>query len=274
MTTIVAPGKLMIAGEYAVLDGAPAIVLAVDRGVQCEIAVSDRLEISTPDGDDRFVRPALDGHIGQYTFSAWNPTHLPDKPGFGGSAAACVAACLAAGRPASDALELHHEIQGGGSGVDVLASIHGGMIRAHRLNATPLDPIHPVVVWSGQSAKTQPRVDHYLSSPGREAFVAESTAIVDAFAEDPLSMLRENSQLLMHMSVETGLPYMTPKLAAIRRLAKQFGGAAKPSGAGGGDCAIALFPDPDAEKAFEAAAQTKGLILIPYNVAGQARLLG
>ncbi len=223
MTTIVAPGKLMIAGEYAVLDGAPAIVLAVDRGVQCEIAVSDRLKILTPDGDDRFVRPALDGHIGQYTFSAWNPTDLPDKPGFGGSAAACVAACLAAGRPATDALALHQQIQGGGSGVDVLASIHGGMIRTHKLQSTPLTPIEPVVIWSGQSAKTQPRVDHYLSSRDRDAFVAESTAIVDAFADDPLAMLGENSQLLMHMSVETGLPYMTPKLAAIRRLAKQFG---------------------------------------------------
>ena len=52
MTTIVAPGKLMIAGEYAVLDGAPAIALAVDRGVQCTIQVDDCLRIDTPDGDD------------------------------------------------------------------------------------------------------------------------------------------------------------------------------------------------------------------------------
>ena len=116
MATVVAPGKLMIAGEYAVLDGAPAIVLAVDRGVKCEISVSDTLDILTPDGDTRFVQTALDGHIGRYHFSAWNPTNLPEKPGFGGSAAACVASCLAAGRPSSDAVSIHKAVQGGGSG--------------------------------------------------------------------------------------------------------------------------------------------------------------
>ncbi len=274
MTTIVAPGKLMIAGEYAVLDGAPAIALAVDRGVQCTIEVHDTLNIVTPDGDDRFVRPPLEGHIGSYTFSAWNPTDLPEKPGFGGSAAACVAACLAAGRPAGDAVSIHHAVQGGGSGADVLASIHGGMVRVHEQAATPLPPIHPVVIWSGKSAKTQPRVEHYLSSQSRAAFVSASTDIVNAFSSDPLRMLRENADLLMHMSVETGLPYMTPALAGIRKLARDFGGSAKPSGAGGGDCAIALFPDEEAEQSFVNALRERGRTVIPINVAGPARLLG
>ena len=101
--TVFAPGKLVIAGEYAVLDGAPAIVLAIDRGVRCDIEPANTLTITTPDGDDRFVRPALqDAPAAHYRFSAWNPTDLPEKPGFGGSAAACVAACIAAGRPAQE----------------------------------------------------------------------------------------------------------------------------------------------------------------------------
>jgi phosphomevalonate kinase len=273
MTTITAPGKLMIAGEYAVLDGAPAIVLAVDRGVRCDITVHDTLLIETPDGDDRFVRPPLLGHIGHYRFSAWNPTELPEKPGFGGSAAACVAACLAAGLPTQDAVQIHHTVQGGGSGADVLASALGGMLRVQHGTATPLTPIRPVVIWSGQSAQTQPRLLHYLSATNRDAFVRESTEIVDAFSDDPLAMLAENAQLLMHMSVETGLPYMTPALASIRTLAKKFGGVAKPSGAGGGDCAIALFPDPDAEDAFVAELEKRGRVHIPIAVAGPARLM-
>jgi len=273
MTTIAAPGKLMIAGEYAVLDGAPAIVLAVDRGVRCDIAVHDTLLIETPDGDDRFVRGPLEGHIGHYRFSAWNPTDLPEKPGFGGSAAACVAACLAAGLAAQDAVQIHHTVQGGGSGADVLASAMGGMIRFQQGAATPLPPIHPVVIWSGTSAKTQPRVEHYLKATDRAAFVRESAEVVNAFSDDPLAMLAENAQLLMHMSVETGLPYMTPALAGIRTLAKQFGGVAKPSGAGGGDCAIALFPDPDAEAAFIAELKRRGRTHIPIAVAGPAGLM-
>lgn len=35
-----APGKLVVSGEYAVLDGAPALVLAVDRRVRVELAPS------------------------------------------------------------------------------------------------------------------------------------------------------------------------------------------------------------------------------------------
>ena len=263
-----APGKLMVAGEYAVLDGAPAVVLAVDRGVQCSITPADELQIDTPDGDDRFVRPALEGCSGHFSFSAWNPTDLPEKPGFGGSAAACVAACVAAGRPAADAIAIHHQVQGGGSGADVLASIHGGMIRVHDGDARPLTPIRPVVIWSGKSAKTQPRVDHYLSIADRSAFVHASTQIVDHFSDDPVRMLGENADLLMHLAVETGLPYMTPSLAVIRSLAKACGGAAKPSGAGGGDCAIALFPDPEAESAFKIRARDRDLIVIDVNVAG------
>ena len=272
--TIHAPGKLMIAGEYAVLDGAPALVLAVDRGVQCEVTTSDSLEITTPDGDDRFVRPVLKGTTKHYTFSSWNPTDLPEKPGFGGSAAACVAACVAAGRPATDALQIHREVQGGGSGADVAASIHGGMIRFQAGHITAVAPVHPVVVWSGKSAKTQPLIDQYRAWTDRSDFVRESTAIVDTFHEDPVARLLDNAHLLQHMAVEAGLHYATPRLAAIASVAQQYGGAAKPSGAGGGDCAIALFRDKGAESDFLAACQHRGWTVIDVSVAPGAQASG
>ena len=78
----------------------------------------------------------------------------------------------------------------------------------------------------------------------------------------------------MHMSVETGLPYMTPGLAAIGKMAKDFGGAAKPSGAGGGDCAVALFPDEGTQQEFISALSARGKTVIPIQVAGPAALLG
>ena len=148
------------------------------------------------------------------------------------------------------------------------------MIRVADHTATAMAPIKPVVVWSGNSAKTQPRVDHYLTIPDRGDFIRASADIVHHFADNPIAMLRENADLLMHMSVGSGLPYMTPSLAGIRTLARRFGGEAKPSGAGGGDCAIALFPDPDAERAFIAAVTERGRTVIPVNVAGPAGLLG
>ena len=79
--------KLVLIGEYTVLDGAPAAVLAINRGVRCEVLPGSG--IVTPDGDTRFVAPALEhAPEARYRFSSWNPVDLPGKPGFGGSAAA------------------------------------------------------------------------------------------------------------------------------------------------------------------------------------------
>ncbi len=259
---VLAPGKVVIAGEYAVLDGAPALVLAIDRGVCCQVREGDG--VVTPDGDDRFVRPALvEAPRALYRFSAWNPVDLPGKPGFGGSAAACVAACVAAGRPAEDAFAIHHAVQGGGSGLDVAASIHGGLIRFQGGQATSIKNVFCFsLIWSGQSAATGPRVRRYQAWPGREAFVARSAALVSAFEQDPLQALAEDAALLVAMAAHAGLDYLTPALSRIMALAHDFGGAAKPSGAGGGDCAVAILPDSEASSAFERACAAEGLLPI------------
>lgn len=267
-----APGKVVLVGEYAVLDGAPALVLAIDRGVRCEVSAGSGVE--TPDGDDRFVRPALrDGPEARYRFSAWNPVDLPGKPGFGGSAAACVAACIAAGRPGSEAYEIHRRVQGGGSGLDIAASLHGGLIRFQQGSVTPLThDVHISIIWSGQSASTGPRVLQYQRWAGRERFVADSTAVVERFLADPIGALAENGALLTAMAREAGLAYATEGLSRIAALAAAHGGAAKASGAGGGDCAVAVLPDASARAAFERACAAEGLAPIPAREAPGARI--
>jgi phosphomevalonate kinase len=253
-----APGKLVVAGEYAVLDGAPCLCLALPYGVECAWEPG-------PDGDQRFVAPALEGAAtGAYHFSAWGSLpELPGKPGFGGSAAACVAACLAAGRPAAEALDIHRRVQGGGSGVDVACAIAGGMIRFEAGGWTSAPPLQPLILWSGASARTGPRVQAYLQWTERRPFVRESRDLVDALPADPIAALRALGDLLTWMSLAAGIDYLSPAHARIRALAAQHGGAAKPSGAGGGDCAIALLPDPEAEAAFLARCSGEGLQSIP-----------
>ncbi|MDP6934960.1 MAG: hypothetical protein QGG40_18710, partial [Myxococcota bacterium] len=187
---ILSPGKLVLVGEYAVLEGAPAIVLAIDRGVRCEVHEGDGIE--TPDGDARFVLDALGAApAALYRFSVWNPVNLPEKPGFGSSAAACVAACRAADRPLPDAYEIHREVQGSGSGVDVAASIHGGMIRFEGGSVDALEPILPVVIWSGRSAHTGPRVEQFLAWSRRAAFVRASQEWTSRFTVEPVATVRE-----------------------------------------------------------------------------------
>lgn len=249
---VYAPGKIVIAGEYAVLDDAPALVLAINRGVSC--LVQNGAGIQTPNGDTRFVAPALKEHAlaEHFLFEDWNPVlNLgSEKPGFGGSAAACVAACLACGRPAKDAFAIHHRVQGSGSGIDIAASIHGGMIRFQGGAVSEQRLYSPVVIWSGSSAKTGPRVNCYRSWSDRSHFVARSTQLVDSFEQNPIEVLNELYLLLCSMAQQASIDYQTPRLHRIVEIAQKFGGAAKPSGAGGGDCAIALFPSQEQEERF------------------------
>jgi len=270
-TTVTAPGKLVIVGEYAVIDDSAAIVLAIDRGVMCQVQQGSG--ITTPNGDTRFVAPILQGHTqnAHYKFQAWNPVDLPDKPGFGGSAAAVVAACLAVGHPVEQARAIHQQIQGGGSGIDVLASVYGGLLHIHRDVVTPIKPFVPSVIWSGQSAKTGPRVQQYLSWTDRADFIQTTTDLVTEFSSRPVEVLREAAILLEAMAQSAGIDYRTPGLSRIMALANDVGGAAKPSGAGGGDCAIALIPDPDARENFLSRCAEEDLTPIPVRVASKAR---
>ena len=161
-----APGKFVLSGEYAVLDGAPAICVAVDRRAV--------VTIEPHDGDQHVVRaPGFTEATGRFSagsselswldggrdfglFEAvWNATRpAPGKtalaialdtavfrdPGSGrkiglGSSAALAAALATAlnslgGGNATDAAHAAHRLfQGGsGSGVDIACSIAGGVI--------------------------------------------------------------------------------------------------------------------------------------------------
>ncbi len=278
-SVVFAPGKLVLVGEYAVLDGGGAIVAAVNRGVSCTVTVPAHLgvgqlgiahqRIVTP-GDDRFVRAALAGApVGTYTFADWNPVDLGgQKPGFGGSAAAVVAAVVAAGLPAARAYAAHAEVQGSGSGVDVFASLLGGIRRFPEADSQ--DVALPLAIWSGQSAQTGPRVEQYRRWAGHTAFVYASGALVAGFAADPVGATREAYALLRAMARDAGIAYDTPAHARIAALATDYGGAAKPSGAGGGDIAVAIVPDPEARARFAARVAAEGLWPIPVERADGA----
>lgn len=274
--TFVAPGKVVVAGEYAVLDGAPALVAAVDLGVAVTVTEGGPRTVTTPMGDTRFVDAALDHAgvaTGSWAFGDHGGEHLPSKPGLGGSAAATVVATFAARTLAgtstapadvfADAFDVHHAVQGSGSGIDVAASTWGGMLRFER-DATPRPaaPVRLVVVYTGASAQTGPRVDRYRAWSGRRPFVAASRALVDAFHDDPIAAVHRNRRLLEGMAEAAGIAYRTPALDRIASLAADHGGAGKPSGAGGGDSAIAILPDAAAEAAFVDAATAEGFTVL------------
>ena len=280
----VAPGKVVVVGEYAVVDGAPALVAAIDIGVSCAWSPGPRLQAVTPTGDTRFVDAALavvGAPPGSYVFRDHNAPVLDGTPGLGGSAAATVvgvwaARCLA-GAPSDrqaafdQAFSAHHSVQGSGSGIDVAASTWGGMLRFERGVCTPTEPISVVVVWSGRSASTGPRVRRYLAWADREAFAAESRAITESFHHDPVEAVRRSRAALSRMSAAAGIEWATPALDRIARIASDHHGAAKPSGAGGGDCAIALFGSTSDEAAFTAACRRENFTVLATRLAPGVR---
>ncbi len=271
-TTIYAPGKLVIAGDYAILDDAPAISLAINRGVKCEISSFRKNSpiCNTPTGDDRFVSPALKNisnpHF--YNFQDWNPVselHEKQKPGFGGSAAACVASCYVAGIPLNQAFQIHHQVQGSGSGIDIATSIYGNMIWAENKDYRQLPPLLPIVIWTGNSAKTGPRIRTYRQWKNRDFFLQESKYWTKNFVEAPVLATQKLYQNLCNMAQKSGLDYLTKNIVDIVDLAEFYGGGAKPSGAGGGDCVIAFFPDEMTQSEFIKSCQEKYPI-IPISI--------
>lgn len=276
---VLAPGKLVLMGEYAVLDGAPAISLAITRGVRC--AVRPGAGLVTPDGDDRYAAAAVrDATSARFEFSDWNPTDLPVKPGFGGSAAAVVAGVLASGRAPTDAYAVHRAVQGSGSGIDVATSLHGGMIRFD-LAPNPEDPplvrslrpVVPLVIWSGKAAQTGPRIAAYKAWRGRDEFVDASAELCDQFPVRPVEAMAEAGRRLAAMAQAARVDYLTPTITEVMRLAWRCGGGAKPSGAGGGDCLVALLPSPDATAAFLRHMARLKLTVIPVSVSGAASVV-
>lgn len=209
-----APGKLVALGEYAVLDGAPAVVLAVDRRVSVTLGPSadGRCVLTTlaPNPVEARFAPGEKSGAGLVDLVtaevrpplAWQGTIDSSalfaggvKLGLGSSAAVlcAFAAAFAAfargeGRafppPTLAALvELHRAFQGGrGSGLDVAASFTGGAI-TFKLAPGGLPHVGSVRlpnsvgfagVFPGQSASTPELVARYRAWRAGEPRRAET----------------------------------------------------------------------------------------------------
>lgn len=198
-----APGKVFLAGEYAVLHGGPALVATVNRRADAWLADADDGEhvfeaSGAVSGHWRFRRdddgratwldepptagglalaeaviaraPALAG-ASRLTVDSRSFTSDDGKLGFGSSAAVAVAlsAVLGSDNVAQRAAAAHREFQGGrGSGADVAAAVAGGVIEV--TGATePRQAGWPQglcarLIWSGRPASTRARLEQLEAS--------------------------------------------------------------------------------------------------------------
>ena len=262
---IMAPGKLVLTGAYAVLEGAPAIVVAVDRYA--------RADVGGPTGEVKVDVRALQTDTGQ-------------KLGLGSSAAALVVAyaarALARGEDPRHATvraqifqssrAAHAREQGGGSGVDVAASVHGGALR-YRLGSSPQSEaevravdLPPGLVlaafWSGTSARTSDllgRVNGLRARGGGDAvFKALRAAAIDAAdgvgnARTFVDGARAFARALGALGEAADAPIFLPAFTELSSRAERENGAFLPSGAGGGDVAVWLGTAPPSAAFLERA---------------------
>lgn len=318
-----APGKLFLTGEYAVLVGAPALVAAVDRYAAVRMTLADRpgpLVVESladgarstvpdpaagaiPGGDVGVVvaafraacsrMPALAGRAAAVTVDSRPFLDGARKLGLGRSAATLVAAAAAlldaaggSDRAGALAVALAANAlfqEGEGSGGDVAAAVHGGVVEVVRgaegVRVTPRRlpaGLHLVVGWTGESAATVPLLRRFAAAVASGPAtlpalcrVAEAAAVAAAAGDAPglAAAVDRSADLLARLGEETGIPIVTPPLARLVAAARRAGAVAKPSGAGGGDCGIALATSPAQAAAVAVAWRDEGIRLLPLAIA-------
>lgn len=269
MSVVSAPGKLILLGDYAVLDGGLALVAAVDRRASGRAtppasgASGDTGAAAwrTPVVDAVIARAAVEGHALEGSLEIDTRAFFDasgKKMGLGSSAAtAVVAAALVSGRGDEAALQIaidgHRDASGGeGSGIDVAASFYGGVIAARRQPGpvaplpTRLKDLRLAVLFTKKSARTAELVQACRASPAWNDWIGVLCALADEGArawekQDArafLSVVQRYGRAMAGLGRAAKVDIVTEELDAIMRLAEEQGGAAKPSGAGGGDVAI------------------------------------
>lgn len=289
-----APGKLMLLGDHAVVYGYPCLVTAVDKRlyVEAEIIEAENDDIITPQvKESRFVLESIAYFKEQFqireSVRIKTKGDFSHQVGLGSSSAVTVATFKALGllfdkqMSLGELFQMSYRvnllIQGVGSGFDIAAATYGETLE-YVMGGKVIEPLHikslPLVVgYSGLKADTP----FYIRRVA-EAFKSKKTEMEKIFMSiqtlvesakkglqagnlpDVGRCMNENQKLLVQLGVST------PKLDSMIVSAINAGAyGAKLSGAGGGDCMIALV-DEEKRQSVEKSIEQVGGEIIHVNV--------
>jgi phosphomevalonate kinase len=300
-----APGKLFLSGEYAVLQGAPAVACSVGRYVGASFLCGDAAEDPEAARWRRAARETL-RRRGLDPAPADRPLEIDSralystggiKLGFGSSAAVAVAVSglllaeqdrrpLAAARlPIAD--ELHRAIQGqGGSGVDVAASLHGGVIAVEDNRVKSLhwpEGLYCEVIFTGRDADTTHAIKrfHEALRGGERAAVKDLCVAAQAAmrawnrgAEAILSAVREYAAAWRELDRSARLGVFSREHRRLENLARAADCVYKPSGSGGGDCGLAFSTDRESLAALRRSAREAGFLPLEVDLGVEGLRVG
>lgn len=284
---ISAPGKLMLFGEHGVVYGYPCITTAMDTCLTVSIEPTNdgKVTVDAPDvKDTRFVDAAIalavkTWHISGKGFHLATKSPFSGCYGFGSSSAVTVATLKAItalfhlnvdDRALFDAsYEVVRSIQGQASGFDVASAVFGRTLYFVKggevIESLPVADIPLVVGYSGVKSSTVDMVAMIAAKRekypekverifgGIAKFVEEAKQrMIDGDWERVGRIMDFNQEYLRDLGVSSE---KLEKLIAAAKGAGAWG--AKLSGAGGGDCMIALASQ-DKRKAVEEAIAAAG----------------
>lgn len=296
-----APGKLFLSGEYAVLQGAPAIACAVGRHVNVRFlagAAGERPDAARWRGSARQV---LRRH-GFGAAGADRPLEIDSralysaegtKLGLGSSAAVAVgitSLLLASSGPLPGldvqlrvATDLHRARRGpGGSGADIAASLHGGVIAVTGNSVDSLrwpDGLQCAVLWTGVGADTGRAIARFRNALNGEARIPAEELNLAAVkvrkawnrgVEGILTALQDYARAWRALDGAAQIGVYSREHRRLDRLARAANCVYKPSGAGGGDCGLAFAAAPGRLDALRESARRDGFtpLDIDLGVAG------
>lgn len=307
--SVSAPGKLMLFGEYAVLEGQPCLTAAVNHRMKVTITKNDnkRFVLAAKDlgidhytksiedigrdnimKDAKFAEIAVDNFFKQFPEKKSGVDILTSAAfsknfGFGSSAATTVAIFCGLSELFGISLSKKQlfdlayktvlDVQQKGSGFDVASSVYGGVLYYFAggkiIEPLCINNIPLVVGYTGVKADTVSLINAFIKHKKDDPTTVEKTcraigeivrqakeAIEKNDWETVGKLMDENQQLLDALHVST------PILDNLMRFAKENGAyGAKLSGAGGGDCMIALVHQANKEVVINAIKKSGGSII-------------
>lgn len=291
--TVYVPGKLMLLGEHVVVYGYPCIVSSVNKFLKVECSFSEKFEdiIDIPKGtDDQLIKISVNTFRNK--FQKKDKLHIKTESeitgfGLGSSAAVTVGVMkalsglyeitLSRDKLFNLSYQTIIRLQPRSSGFDIASCIWGGTIlfTGEDKNVESLsDNLLPIlVIFSGAKADTVGMVEKVAvlkkNEPEKTAEAFQSIGKIVEKGRIALSqkdwmgfgkLMNENHELLRSLGISNNI---LDNLVETCLKAGAFG--AKISGAGGGDCIIAIAPEARIEY-IKRAVNSSGGKIIDMNV--------
>lgn len=291
MVTAQAQGKLFLLGEHAVVYGYPAIIAALNTKLSVTVSFNKKEIdefVTSGSADTRFISAALSYFKKKFdvpqSICVTTKSDFTDKVGFGSSSAVVVATLASLNKLCKAnatideiyemSFDVVRDVQGVLSGADIAASTYGGVLYFQRKELPVIKKItYPdfvlTVGYSGAKADTVTMVAKVAKKLTQEKeMITNLFEMCESLVEKGFVYLQQKKYeefgecMSAYHTILQKLNVSTNKLDVMVEAAQDSGAwGAKLSGAGGGDCMIAISSEAKKNEVEKAISKAGGTII-------------